>query len=409
MHRYLPLLALMILTGCQKNALRFDGQARPVFVDAGLAHTERVTLASTENGNLLAMGVDPVKKQFVLAMSHDGGDHFMAPVAVSQDGAEIQYRGENGPSLAARGMQVYALWQQARKEGGSDVVVATQRGMGQPFAEPVRVLDKPPADRSFNGFSAMALGIHGEIYVVWLDGRESAQPGTFSVYLAKSTDQGRSFGKNIRIQTGACPCCRPSIAVDDDGTVYVAWRKVFAGDVRDIVVASSADGGVTFSEPVKAADDHWVLHACPESGPSLQARGGRIGIAWFSEGNQQSGIRYAVSSDKGKTFSAVKIASEGVEDAHHPALAMDSAGDAVLAFEGRSPSGGQQWGPFSMFTVRAYQNGRLTAPKPIPGGEGSSYPAAIAPGLQKAVIAWTQGHEANANILFVRARLGGKD
>ena len=404
MHRYLSLLALLALVGCEQHALHFDGKARPIFADAGTPHTERVALASLENGNILAMGVDPTKKQFVLAMSHDGGDQFMKPVAVSPDGADIQYRGENGPSLVARGMQVYALWQQARKEGGSDIVVATQRGMGQPFAEPVRVLDKPATDRSFNGFSSMALGTHGEIYVVWLDGRDQAQPGTFSVYLAKSIDQGHTFGKNVRVQSGVCPCCRPSIAVDDDGTVYVAWRKVFEGDIRDIVVASSADGGNTFSDPVKAANDNWVLHACPESGPSMQAKGGRVAIAWFSEGNKQAGIRYTYSTDKGKTFSPVKIASQNVEDANHPALAMDPAGDAILAFQGRGSKNDHQWGPFSMFAVRADQSGNLTAPEPIPGGEGSTYPAAVSPGLDKVAIAWTQGHEANANIFFVRTR-----
>jgi hypothetical protein len=197
--------------------------------------------------------------------------------------------------------------------------------------------------------------------------------------------------------------------VDDDGTVYVAWRKVFPGDIRDIVVASSIDGGTTFTEPVKAGEDNWVLHACPESGPSMQAKSGRIAIAWFSEGNKQAGIRYAVSTDKGKSFSALQIASSGVEDANHPALAMDAAGDAVLAFQGRATRADQQWGPFSTFALRADRNGKLSKPEPVPGGEGSSNPAAIAPGLHKVAIGWTRGHGPDANVFFVRTRTGSRE
>lgn len=409
MRRMFSIIVLIVLAGCQKHAFQFDGQPRAIFAEAGIAHAERVALASTDNGNLLALGVDPAKKQLLMAVSHDGGDHFMAPVAVSQPGAEIQYRAENGPSLAARGMQVYALWQQARPQGGTDVVVATQRRMGEPFPEPVRVLDKPFTDTSFNGFSSMALGTKGEVYVVWLDGRDHAPPeGTFSLYLAKSTDQGRTFGKNIRIQSGVCPCCRPSVAVDDDGTVYVAWRKVFDRDVRDIVVASSRDGGETFAGPVKAADDRWVLHACPDSGPSLQARAGKVAVAWFSEGNKRSGIRYVVSSDHGKSFSSPGIASQGVEDANHPSIAMNGEGQAVLAFQGRDSHAKQGWGPFAVFVARADAAGNLSPPEPIPGGEGSSYPTAISPGLDRVAIAWTKGHDADANILLARTRMGGQ-
>jgi hypothetical protein len=399
-------LALTALIGCQRGALTLDGPARPLFATVGVPHSERVALASTENGMIFALAADPAKRRLVMAMSHDGGDRFMPAVAVSPEGASVQYRSENGPSLFARGMQVYALWQQSRPEGGSDVVVARQARMGEPFAPPVRVLDKPVTDRSFNGFSSMALGPKGELYVVWLDGRDRPDlPGTFALYMAKSTDQGQTFGKNTRVATGVCPCCRPSIAVDDDGTVYVAWRKVFDGDIRDIVLASSHDGGVTFSEPRKAGEDDWVLHACPDSGPSLQAKSGRVAVAWFSEGKGQSGIRYASSSDGGKSFSTMKIVSGSVVDPNHPALAMDANGAAVLAFQGRDAEAQNGWGLFATYAVRIDPAGKASVPQPLAGGDGSSYPTAIAPGLGKAVIAWTKGHEENASVMMLRARM----
>ena len=181
-------------------------------------------------------------------------------------------------------MNVYALWQQSSDQG-SAIVFARQAHIGQPFSPPTVVTDKPADDKSYNGFSSMALGPKGQIYVAWLDGRQPVEPaGTFGVYFAASFDNGATFSKNLRIAAAACPCCRPWIQVADDGTIYVAWRKVFDGDIRDIVVASSADSGKSFSEPVKVAADNWVLHACPDSGPSLQVKNGLLSIACTRRG-----------------------------------------------------------------------------------------------------------------------------
>jgi hypothetical protein len=397
------LTAILLIAGCQRGALRFDGDGRPVFSQPG---TERVAFASTDNGNLFVLAADAKSKRLWMAMSHDGGDGFMPPVPVSAEGAAVNYRSENGPTLLARGMSAYALWQQNRPEGGADIVFASQSRMGTPFSPAVSVLDKSSTDHSFNGFSSMVLAPNGDIYVVWLDGRDPGQPqGTFSLYLARSNDKGQTFGKNVRIASGVCPCCRPAISVSDDGKIYVAWRKVFDGDIRDIVVARSDDGGETFSTPVKAADDRWLLHACPDSGPALKIANGRVYMAWFSEGNGHSGIRFVTSSDAAQHFSSRQIVSSGVTDPNHPALDVDSNGNALIVFQGRDERAKNGWGAFSTYAVKVDSTGKISAPQPVPGGEGSSYPAVIVPGLGRAIIGWTRGHEENASVMLARTRL----
>jgi hypothetical protein len=395
--------ALLLIAGCQRGALRFDGNGRPVFSQPG---TERVAFASTENGNLFVLAADAKSKRLWMSMSHDGGDVFMPPVPVSAEGAPVNYRSENGPTLLARGMSVYALWQQNRPEGGADIVFAIQSRMGTPFSPAASVLDKAPGDHSYNGFSSMALAPNGDIYVVWLDGRDPAQPeGTFSVYLARSTDKGKTFSKNQRVASGVCPCCRPAISVSDDGKIYVAWRKVFDGDIRDIVVARSEDAGSTFSDPLKAADDRWLLHACPDSGPALKAANGRVYVAWFSEGSGRSGIRFVSSSDNAQHFSSPRLVSAGVTDPNHPALDVDSNGNALIVFQGRDERAKNGWGAFSTYAVKADTTGKISSPELVPGGEGSSYPAVIIPGLGRAVIGWTRGHEEDASVMLARTRL----
>jgi hypothetical protein len=104
------------------------------------------------------------------------------------------------------------------------------------------------------------VGRDGTVYVTWIDGCEGAgrrhvvhntQGATHSVgdtsalYLARSVDQGRAFGENIRIAANICPCCRPAIAFIDD-KIVIGWRRVEPGDIRDIYIAFSSDKGKTW-------------------------------------------------------------------------------------------------------------------------------------------------------------------
>jgi hypothetical protein len=67
--------------------------------------------------------------------------------------------------------------------------------------------------------------------------------------LAKSQDGGQSFGKNLQVAANVCPCCRPRVETGNHGEVFVTWRHVFEGNIRDMVVATSRDGGQTFARP----------------------------------------------------------------------------------------------------------------------------------------------------------------
>ena len=105
----------------------------------------------------------------------------------------------------------------------------------------VPVTDTDPAAKSYAGFPSLGLAPNGDVYAVWLDGRDKGSPGTLSVYLARSTDKGLTFHKNVKVASDSCPCCRPSIAFGPDGKVYVAaYRHVYSDNERDIAVATSA-------------------------------------------------------------------------------------------------------------------------------------------------------------------------
>ena len=205
------------------------------------------------------------------------------------------------------------------------------------------------------------------------------------------------------------PCCRPTVAFGDKGEVYVAWRKVFPGDIRDMVLATSTDGGKTFSSPVKLADDNWQLHACPDSGPSVVNAGGRLYAAWFSEGNNKSGIRVAVSKGGGRSFSRPEIVSEHIVDANHPQLSVSEDGRVVLAFQGRIETKSQErWNPVQAFVAAVDESGEVSTPQALTSTQRSAaYPFVLSASAGRVLVSWTATSGDSHEVELCRGRVIG--
>jgi hypothetical protein len=89
-----------------------------------------------------------------------------------------------------------------------------------------------------------------------------------------STDGGATWAKNILVYKSpdgsVCECCHPSVAHDSKGTIYVMWRNSLAG-ARDMYLATSTDGGMTFTPAAKLGAGSWPLKACPMDGGAIVA------------------------------------------------------------------------------------------------------------------------------------------
>ena len=385
--------------------LAFESKPRPVFKEIKTTISQKPQIALSTSGALylLAVAGEEDHQRLVLSMSHDGGDTFSPPVSVSSEDAVVAAHGENGPSLVQTPTAVYATWQERKAGGPNQIMFARSLQMGHSFEKPISVTDKPQP--SFNGFSTMRVAPSGDIYVVWLDGRDAGPKGTFAVYLAKSTDRGASFSPNTRIDLGACPCCRPNVAFGEHGEIYLSWRKVFDGDVRDMVVAVSNDAGKSFSAPRKVAEDGWVLHACPDSGPALVAANGRLFVAWYSEGQGKAGIRLAVSQDQGRSFSSPQSASHDVLDPNHPQLSVSEDGRVLLAFQGRDNRKQDSWSPTQIFVAAIDGSGKAEMPQALPLEQRSaSYPALLSASAGRVFVAWTETTGESQQVELCRGR-----
>jgi hypothetical protein len=392
----------------------FESNPRPVLVElgAGVSRHARL-LMRTSNLYLLAVhGADKTQAQLGLAVSSDGGDTFEPFVPISEPGAVVSSHGENSPALAINGIEFYALWEQNNAQGGTDLMFARSLRFGRKFDKPMRITDKDKP--SSNGFSNLGVAPNGDLYAVWLDGRapQETMPGSSHLYLARSTDNGATWGKNIPVVNNVCPCCRPAVAFGPKERVFIAWRGVDGGDVRDIMLTvanGSGDNIPNFAKPIRIAEDNWKISGCPHTGPQMVVKGNRLYIAWHSDGNSvDAGIRLTWSDDGGKTFSRPVIASPGVLDTNHPALSLSEDGRLLLAFQGREQDEKEGWGPTRAFLTEVNDNGSISAPMVVPGSKKTvSFPSVLAGTVGRTFIAWTEATDKGVQVMLTRARKNG--
>jgi hypothetical protein len=338
----------------------------------------------------------------MLRMSHDGGEHWMPGSSLSTPGNVVSVSAENAPQLVTHGMYAFALWQQKNAEDRTQLIEARSTGMDTTPPLSTIVTDKPATDRSYSGFATLAVAPNGDVYAAWLDGRDntSSSTGTFDVYLARSTDRGATFHNNVKVATLACPCCRPSVAVAANGTVYVAYRHVYSDNERDIAVATSTDHGEHFGAPVRVANDRWKLFGCPESGPVAATQGSKLIVAWYTATGEQPGIRVAASSDGGQTFSKEISVSKGIENANHPYLSMADNGTIALVFSGRQATKGGDWNSLTPYALRIDTNGHVSATTHVPAdASGERYPTTSLSPDGDIYVAWSGADAVSATLI----------
>ena len=316
------LLSLLLVTGCARFAADASRTTPKLFqisapeVDAA----EPVTTAAPDGGFYLAWVNHKENSQSdVMLARFDGeGATSGSPVMVNQQaGVATAWRGDP-PSIAVSNNSVYVLWTsrvEANGKKGTNLYLSVSHDQGKTFAAEVKVNDdKEPAA---HGMHSLAVTGDGKIYVAWLDERNIRAPepsqqaaghhmeSNSELFIAQSTDGGKTFSKNQKVAENSCPCCKTALTVSTDGTLYASWRQVLPGNFRHIAVASSTDGGASFSSPVIVSDDKWMLQGCPVSGPSLSTGAdGTLKVVWYAAGEGAApGLYFAESRDKARTFS----------------------------------------------------------------------------------------------------------
>lgn len=240
---------------------------------SGLKNPQQPQLAVGQDGVIhVVYGIDD---KVYYHRSRDGGKQFSKAKELSFAHA-MSLGMRRGPRIAVTkdAICISAIGGKQGKGRDGDLLVLRSTDDGKTWESPVQVNDVDSAARE--GLHAMAAGPKGEICCVWLDLRNRSTEIMASV----SRDGGASWGGNTLVYKSpsgsVCECCHPSVALTDDGGIYVQWRNSLDGN-RDMFLATSTDSGKTFGKAKKLGDGTWPLDACPMDGGAISISGKRPG------------------------------------------------------------------------------------------------------------------------------------
>ncbi|MEW6298593.1 MAG: hypothetical protein AB1671_12730 [Thermodesulfobacteriota bacterium] len=233
------------------------------------------------------------------------------------------------------GGEVYVSWSSAKPKPehvlfASDLRLSRSLDGGQSFDSHLRVNDDRLISHSFE---EVAVTSDGEVVLSWIDSRDGwDKAGT---YVARIGQRGTRVDGVNKLDGDTCVCCRVHVATGPRHLVAVLWRKVFPGNIRDMVLGLSRDGGRSFGPPTLVHADRWHLNACPHRGGMAGTdEHGRVYAAWYTEGAEgRPAILFATSTDGARFSPPQRLDASSGSIPDHVRLAVSPEGRAVVVWE----------------------------------------------------------------------------
>lgn len=262
-----------------------------------------------------------------------GAKEFSAPIRVnSVAGSAIATGTVRGAQLAIgqRG-RVHVVW------NGSRVVARTDPQVPYPISpllyarlndardgfDPQRNLMQ--FSTGLDGGGSVAADKAGNVYVAWHGAGEQKGEAHRRVYLARSTNGGKTFARErvaadtTAPETGVCACCGMRAFVDAQGVLSLLFRKATKATQRGMYLLTSNNRGQSFrGQPL----DEWELNACPMSTVTMINDGARKLAAWENNGQAFFGDLSAKAQPVSDTAGQRK----------HPSIAVNVRGETLVVW-----------------------------------------------------------------------------
>lgn len=221
------------------------------------------------------------------------------------------------------GSRVAGIWWDASPhvhDSGTSVQAASSADSGRSW---VIAQDLSPAGVAAGSPDLVTSDDGSRLTAVWVQ-QDSADP-RLRVYAASSTDAGATWGSAVAVSPlGAL---YPRVAASADGTRVTA---VWWGPTGSIQAAASVDGGLTWSPPSTIAVG---AEQQPVGFPlTLSHDGARATVAWTDYDSRQTQLlRVASSGDGGVTWSTPRTLTPTERMADQPQLVASADGTRVAA------------------------------------------------------------------------------
>jgi hypothetical protein len=222
------------------------------------------------------------------AESDNGGTTFSASLRVDPTSPSYVLQKYPKASVGTSGDK-YVVWQDNRSGPGDyDIYFATATSASTTFSGFTRVGEGTGSTEASR--PAIAASGSSNVYVVWRDERDGI---TGDIYFDKSSDKGSTWGTDIRLESsakGSFSQDRPTIDVDSNNNIHVAWEDKRSND-NQIYYVNSTNGGSTFGTNLRVDDAQTDI----DSGEPAIATGGKnkVYVVWKDKRNLNTDIYFS--------------------------------------------------------------------------------------------------------------------
>lgn len=239
------------------------------------------------------------------------------------------------PSMVAVGDTLHLVWNGRPGATINDIFYSSNAGGG--WAEPVNLTAAVESGDGRHAFApALAVGPGGALAVAYLSGADGDGIGPAELRIAFIEDGALTGAPETLVEQDAgctadnpsCACYDPQVIYDGDGDVHV-FADCGAVGAEDIYWATDASGGWV-AEVLPGQDGH------DDFGPSVALDAdGAVHVAWVSVlpcGDSACNKIHTAVED-GDGFSEPVMASmAGAPGDNGPVIAVDAAGRVLIAF-----------------------------------------------------------------------------
>ena len=264
--------------------------------------------------------------------SVDFGNTFSKPVNLSNNTSDSH----NPEIAAARGSgnntYVYVVWNDYTSDRNGGIMLSTSKDREATFSKPITL-----SNNTKDSYPKIAtIDDNNIVYVVWNNQTQNDKIG--GVYLTKSTDNGASFSKAIKLNKDNKMFGEPQIAAtsSDDNTsnVYVVWDSYDPNIQRrnDIFFTKSTDNGASFTDVVTlSATSSKNSGEYRDAGITLDGR--NVFVTWEDNNLGNYEIFLRKSSDSGSSFGSIENLSNNTGESLCPQIAISEDGILYAVWE----------------------------------------------------------------------------
>lgn len=333
MRTALTLAACLLVTACSERPAE---QAAPAVeapriqtwslpTGAGAASPD---LRITPDGRLLLgwlQSDDKAAHRFLFAVADKQGKWQHEPRVIVDDRPLFANWADTPHLIATPDGALWAHWLQRVGKGGGtyDVVLARSTDEGRTWASEVKVNDD--GTETEHGFATLWPEGRDRIGIAWLDGRHTGGHGHGDHGGGPMTLRTTMFDGVLarhderELDASTCDCCQTTSVVVN-GEPLLAWRDRSEDEQRDIVSARRINGKWQAEQAVHA--DGWHIAGCPVNGPAMAALDGHVLIAWYTGAGDNPSVRIAM--DDGSTFGQMHEVDTGPAVLGRVAVALDA-------------------------------------------------------------------------------------